>query len=393
MAVPNPPRTWSGVRLLPFKTFITATLVWVLMLGTTRPVQGVPLISASAAVLMDQKTGQVLFAKNPDWQRPPASTTKIMTAVLTLQMADLRDEVLISQRAARTPGSSMYLRPGQRYRVRDLLYGLMLCSGNDAAVALAEHIAGNEEEFVSLMNRQAALLGAAHTTFANPHGLPAPGHCSTALDLARITRYALGIPRFAQLVSTVQTTVFDPVERKEYKIHNKNRLLWEFAGADGVKTGYTRAAGRCLVASATRHGRQVIAVVLDAPRMWEDTRKLLTYGLEEYENIQLASKTQTLGSVPVRKGLLPFIGLVPATDVWVTARRGEAAKWKTTWEVRPELLAPLQQWEPVGRLRVKFVDSIVKEVPLLANQAVPAKDVWQSLRRLLQPVWQLLPSR
>lgn len=337
-------------------------------------------ISASAAVLMDQQTGRVLWAKNPDWQRPMASLTKIMTAILVLERDDPKELVVISREAARTPGSSMYLRSGTTYRVQDLLYGLMLLSGNDAAVALAEHNSGSLADFVAFMNKKAAQLGALHTKFSNPHGLPDEGHYSTAYDMALLARYALSIPEFAHLVASPQAMIFDPIDAVLHPIYNKNRLLWEFDGANGVKTGYTTAAGRCLAASATRQGRQVVAVILDAPRLWEDADALLTYGLEEYRNVKVIQKGETVAQVNVEGGLPATTMAVSAQDVWITVPSSQVDAIEMKCVIDLGITAPIEQWAPLGRLFVKCDNQLLADVPLLAGEKVVARN-WISLLR------------
>lgn len=327
-----------------------------------------PNISASSAILLDGPTGMTLWAKNPNWQRPMASLTKIMTGALVLEYSDLDTFVKVSPAAACTGGSSMYLRAGASYRVGDLLHGLMLLSGNDAATALAEHIGGSEEQFVALMNKKAQMLGALDTCFVNPHGLPAQGHYSTAYDMAIMTRYALANPEFAGIVASKQATVLDPTSGGLHPIHSRNRLLWELEGADGVKTGYTVAAGRCLVASATRDGRQVIAVILDGPRMWEDATALLTYGLEEYETRLIGNKGQHWGTVGVEGGIASTVAVVLAEDVRVTLPK--VAKVEVEYNLNGGLKAPIEKWAPLGTLMVKHEDKVIAETPLLAGRAV-----------------------
>ncbi|MGB9826330.1 MAG: D-alanyl-D-alanine carboxypeptidase family protein, partial [Desulfofundulus sp.] len=211
--------------------------------------QDPPRVTADAAVLMDATTGQVLYAKNAHQPRPPASTTKILTALLAIEGGKLDQVVTVSPGAAAVGESSMHLFPGQHLTLEQLLYGALLRSGNDACVAIAEHIAGSEANFVLLMNQKARQLGARDSHFCNPHGLPARGHLSSAYDLALLTRYALKNPTFKSLVST-RYHGFSTPPWGEYHLHNTNRLLWSYQGADGVKTGTTSEAGMCLVASA-----------------------------------------------------------------------------------------------------------------------------------------------
>lgn len=240
-------------------------------------------LTAASALLMDADTGAILFARSHRDQRPPASTTKIMTALLVLEEGQLDDRVVITDRAAGIRGTGLGLRRGQQLTLRDLLWAILLKSANDAALAAAEHVGGSEERFVARMNAKAASLGMEGTHFANPHGLDEPDHFSTANDLALLTRQALRNPTFARMVRTPEVTLFihtgrngKLVKRKLLRTHN--RLLGNFFGADGVKTGYTERAGRCLVASATRGDHQLIAVLLNDSHRWTEAAALLEYG-------------------------------------------------------------------------------------------------------------------
>ncbi|NLK08148.1 MAG: D-alanyl-D-alanine carboxypeptidase [Firmicutes bacterium] len=345
-------------------------------------------ISASAAILMDGPTGQILWAKNPDWQRPMASLTKIMTAALVLERCDLNDSVTVSLNAARTEGSSMYVRAGQTYRVEDLLHGLMLVSGNDCAAALAEYAGDSQEAFVNWMNRKAKLLGAENTRFANPHGLPAPDHYSTASDLALIARYALANPKFAEIVSSKQATYFDPASENPRTIQNKNRMLWDVEGADGVKTGYTLAAGRCLIASATREARRVIAVILDGPDMWEDAKTLLEYGLEAFSTRLVGRKGQEVGRAAVLKGLSPTTSAVLGEDLWVTLPIKAQIELEYLQGAPPT--APIIQWAPIGMLQIKHAGSVVAAAPVLAGQDIKSSGLKNYVSHFLSKVKELV---
>lgn len=239
-----------------------------------------PRIRVGAAALLDPVTGQLLYGHNAFRTMAPASTTKIMTCLLAVERCGLDDVVTVSSRAAGTGGAHIGLRAGQLIRVQDLLFGLMLKSGNDAAVALAEHVAGSVEGFADLMNGRARELGALATTFRNPHGLTQPGHLTTAYDLALIARTAMDNPLFRAIVSSRERQIgsLDPAWTR--LISSTNRLLWVYEGAEGVKTGTTDAAGKCLVASATRDARRLIAVCLRAQDRFGDTARLLDYGFE-----------------------------------------------------------------------------------------------------------------
>ena len=219
-----------------------------------------PTINSRAAVIYDRTTGQIIWGKNETQKRAMASTTKIMTAIVILEKCNLTDTVTISKKAANTGGSRLKINEGDKITINDLLYGLMMRSGNDAAVALAEHAGGNVEGFSILMNEKAKELGLTETNFVTPHGLDNDNHYTTAIELAKLTDYALKNKKFAQIVKTKSTTInINGVPRELY---NTNELLGVLNGVDGVKTGFTGEAGRCLVTSCTREGNQIITVVL-----------------------------------------------------------------------------------------------------------------------------------
>jgi D-alanyl-D-alanine carboxypeptidase (penicillin-binding protein 5/6) len=241
-------------------------------------------VNAASAILLDGKTGAVLFEHDPDIPRPPASVTKILTALVVLEQGRLNDSVVVSRTAAETGGFRLGLRAGQWISLGDLLAAILIRSANDAAVAAAEHVGGNLAGFVALMNEKARELGMTNSHFSNPHGLDQPFHYTTARDMALLTRVALEDPTFAQLVRTreTQVTIWKPGRRTLAPqiriVLSHNRLLGRVEGADGVKTGYTDSAGRCLVASASRGNQRMIAVLLNDPHRWTDAAALLEYG-------------------------------------------------------------------------------------------------------------------
>lgn len=237
-----------------------------------------PTTAAKAAALIDVSSGRILYSHNGDMELPMASTTKVMTAIVAIEHGRLDDKVKTSSRAVGKEGSSIYLRRGEVMSLHHLLYGLMLRSGNDAAVAIAEHVGGSEEGFVYLMNEQAKLLGLEHTQFRNPHGLDEKGHYTTAKDLARLSAYALHNKTFREIVRTRRKKVPNSIDNWDYVWSNKNKMLHLYEGADGVKTGYTRGALRCLVSSATRNDQQLVAVTLNDATDWADHKTLLDYG-------------------------------------------------------------------------------------------------------------------
>ena len=239
-----------------------------------------PAIEALAAVIVDADSGAILYEHNSRQPLPPASLTKIATAVLAIELGNLDDQVTVDVDSRKMPGSSiMGLRPGDQFTLRDLLYGVMLPSGNDAAVAVARYIAGDEAGFVSLMNGLMWRLGLSGTTFIDPHGLGGPGHAATAYDLAMLARYAMSIPEFAQIAGTVSYTAQGS---NKIEMRNSNRLMGDYASADGVKNGFTESAGRTLVASATRDGHRVFIVLLNAPNSYKDAAALFDWVFTVY---------------------------------------------------------------------------------------------------------------
>lgn len=258
--------------------------------------------NAESAALVDVASGRLLVSKNGDKQMRIASLTKIMTAIVAIEHGTLSDPVKVSDKAAGKEGSSIYLRTGEEMSLENMLYGLMLRSGNDAATAIAEHVGGSLEGFVHLMNEEARLIGMTNSQFKNPSGLDEEGHYSTANDMAKLTAYALRNPVFRDIVKTKTKKAPNPNESWDYSWANKNKMLSIYEGADGVKTGYTKLAKRCLVSSATRNGQQLAAVTLNDPDDWLDHRKLLDYGFRYYPLEYIVQKGDKIENMPVAIG-------------------------------------------------------------------------------------------
>jgi len=296
-----------GMYFKKLQRFTVLGLLAVLVVGTSRG----PAVSANpgplhtnakASALIDVESGRLLYSNNGDTAMRIASLTKIMTAIVAIDHGKLTDTVKTSKRAAGKEGSSIYLQLGEEMSLLNMLYGLMLRSGNDAATAIAEHVGGSEEGFVHLMNEKAAFLGLKHTQFKNPHGLDEEGHYSSANDLAKLTAYALKNDVFAEIVSTREKKVPNPHEKWEYSYTNKNKMLAMYEGADGVKTGYTKKALRCLVSSATRQGQQLAAVTINDSDDWLDHRKMLDWGFGNYPLHEIATKGQLVAGYPLTVG-------------------------------------------------------------------------------------------
>ena len=335
-------------------------------------------VSAQSAIVLDASTGRVLYEKNADKQSLIASTTKIMTALVVCQRCNVLDRMRIPKEAVGIEGSSMYLQAGEILTVQELLYGLMLQSGNDAAMALAIYCGGTVEGFAQLMNDKAHALGMTDSHFMNPHGLDSPGHYSTARDMAKLTAYAMSDPVFAQTVSTKTVTVGNRCLR------NHNKLLWQVEGADGVKTGYTKAAGRILVSSTTRNGRRLVVVTINDPNDWADHAALIEDGFENFSVRQLINCGQCMGSVPVLGG--------NGQQVQLLAEEGFSFSLQPDEQVSFELPAPGFVYAPVAKNQSAgfvhvLVDGVaVGKVPLVYGETVemkadPEPSFWDKLFR------------
>lgn len=287
--------------------FVMLSVFWpstMLLNAADRHAEPEPLFThARAAALIDVESGRILYSSSGDNRMLIASLTKIMTAIVAIEHGKLSDEVKAGPNAVGKEGSSIYLRNGEEMSLHNLLYGLMLRSGNDAATAIAEHVGGSEEGFVYLMNQKAEWLGLKNTHFMNPHGLDHKDHYSSANDLAVITAYALKNSVFKDIVKTRTKTVPNTIDPWDHKWTNKNKMLAMYDGADGVKTGYTKQALRCLVSSATRNGQQLAAVTLNDGDDWADHRKLLDWGFQHYPLKQIVQEGQRIEGQQVEIGI------------------------------------------------------------------------------------------
>jgi len=346
-----------------------------------------PQIAAAAHLLVDVTSGQTLAAANADERRDPASLTKLMTAYVvfgalrakTIQPSQM---VNVSERAWRAEGSRMFIEPRRAVSVDELLHGMIIQSGNDASIALAELVGGTEAAFVARMNAEAARLGMANTHFANVTGLSAPEHYATAADMAKL----------ASAVITDYPEFYPLYAQKEFRYNNitqpnRNRLLWTDASVDGVKTGHTEAAGWCLIASAKHGERRVLAVVLgaasDAARA-NEAQKLLTWGFQAFDTVQLYQSGKTLATLKVWKGARPDVPAGFLADRYLTLQKGKADKLSLTMDAQEPLLAPIARAQRVGTVKVALEGKPVAEFPLIALEDVPAAGIfgrtWDTIR-------------
>lgn len=337
-----------------------------------------PSHTSHAVILYERSTGTVLFGENIHERRAPASLTKLMTAILAVEIGNLDDVVTVSNRAAGTRGSSAHLYAGQKIRLIDLLYGLLLNSGNDAAVAIAEHIAGSEEAFAEMMTRRAREMGLENTQFRNPHGLDAEGHYSTAYDLALLTDRAMSYPVLAEIMQT-----------KEYQLNaqvrwrNTNRLLWQLEGVEGGKTGTTGQAGNCLITAVSDDGMQLVVVVLGSANRWNDSIRILEWGFDHFHRVTLVETGSVIAEIPYPTALGPLVA-VARTPLTLIVPSDRPVNFHTSLhlhEVRP----PVRRGDPIGELQV-WVDEATEPltIPLTAGGDVPRRTplrlLWEWLR-------------
>ena len=344
------------------------------VLQTPADAVALPKLSAPVAVLADLDSGQMLLARGANTPRPIASVTKIMTALLVLEHADLDDTVVVSPEAVfhkRDYGASstIGLRAGERLTVGTLMRGMLLASANDAAVALAVDVSGSVGAFVALMNARAHALGLRHTVFFSPNGLDDRGH-STGRDLVALTRVAFRTSGFAPAVASKRVVMPGPGEEERH-LQNRNVMLWLYRGATGVKTGWTAAARYCLVATATRDGRRLVAVILGAPAdAFSDAASLLNYGFAAFESHTFVHKGDTVGTLPIRGGSVPVVA-AERIDRLVPARALAQARLRFTAD--PDAAFPPAPGQHVGTLRVTIPGSTVGSVALLAG-TLPAPE-------------------
>jgi len=346
------------------------------------PIPKAPSTSGESYFLMDARTGQVLAAQNPDRRMAPASLTKLMTAYVVYGALEdgaisLQDEVEISEAAWRMGGSQMFLEVGTTATVDQLLDGLVIQSGNDAAVALAEHAAGSEAAFIEQMNHHADRLGLENTHFVNPEGLPHEEHYSTARDLAVIAQAIIReFPRHYERYSQREFTY------NNIRQYNRNDLLWSDPSVDGLKTGYTEDAGYCLVSSARRDGMRLISAVLGAPsedQRVSDSRSLLSWGFRFFETHQLYAAGDVLKTTRIWKGAQDQVDLGTDRDLLVTIPRGEYDKLKAEVSMPRRLEAPVPEARRVGTVNVTLDGETVAEVPLVTLQAIARGSLFQRM--------------
>ena len=320
--------------------------------------------SASSAILMEADSGRVIYEQNAHEPRLIASITKLMTALVALESGHaLNEDVTIRPEWAGAEGSSIYLKAGETVTLEQLLYGMLLRSGNDAALAVAGHCGGTVEDFVVSMNETAARLGMKNSSFANPNGLNAEGHYSTAYDMALLARACLGNQTLAKMVSTKTITL----GTRTFTNHNK--LLWRYEGCVGMKTGYTEKAGRTLVSAATRDGMTLVCVTLNDPNDWSDHAALFDYGFAGYRVERLTQQGAVLARMPTRGSLVPFCPVAAGEELSLCLREGERVERTLEWNTVC-LEGPLKVGTPVGEAVFYCNGGEAARIPLVTGTAV-----------------------
>jgi D-alanyl-D-alanine carboxypeptidase (penicillin-binding protein 5/6) len=363
--------------LVVFLVFVCLTQAYA---QSAMPAPAPPIIGSKSYLVIDARTGHELAALDPDTPLPPASLTKLMTTYVVFKalaqgQVSLQDEVTISEKAWRMPGSRMFVEVGMRVSVDDLLHGVIIQSGNDASVALAEHIAGTEDVFAQMMNQYAQQLGMLSTHFANATGLPADGHVTTARDLATLARAMIN--EFPEHYSwhSIKEFTFNDITQS-----NRNRLLWRDPSVDGLKTGHTEEAGYCLVASAERDGMRIISVVMGTASekaRADGSQALLNYGFRFFETRQLFKAGEEVTTARVWKSVNETSRLGVLEDLYITVRRGTYDQLESTIDLPTIIEAPVSAGQPLAELKIKLGDNEILSAPLRALDDNGVGSLWQ----------------
>ena len=369
------------------RSYLILMIVLLLANNIAHAREDYPLTCAKSAILIDGKSGRVLWGKNTQERLPMASTTKLMTALVALENSNISDKVVVPPIAQGVEGSSIYLNEDEQLTMEDLLYGLMLKSGNDASVAIAHAVGmGSVEDFVAIMNTTAIRIGAYNTNFTNTHGLPCDDHYTTAYDLAQIAAYAMKNPKFEEIVSTKYKEIPWDGSPWNRALKNNNKLLWNFEGANGIKTGFTKKAGRCLVSSAKRDGVNLVCVVLNCGPMFEDSSSILEYGFQKYSNYRLVDSTTCIKTIPVEGGASRKVNVCPQVDYELALTDEEYALLDVGIKTPEVLYAPLTKGEVCGKIIISLKGDTIKEISLVLDSDISI-DRFQKFWGKISDIW------
>ncbi len=347
------------------------------------PGDKLPQMTATSAIVIEAKTGHVLYERDADKQMYPASTTKMMTLITALESNNLDEIVTVSERASGAEGSTLWLEIGEKIPLGELLSGMIMTSGNDAAIAIAEHVDGTVPEFAAHMTRRAHELGAVGTNFVNANGLPDANHYTTAHDLARMAAYGYTLDHFADIVSA-REGYFPWVHDSESKtLRSENQMLWLYEGGNGVKTGYTDAAGRCLVSAANRNGVQLIAVVLDSLYIWNDSIALLDYGFSKVGNEAVVRANETAATLPIVSGRKKSMQVKTVDELIMPTFKDDESAYNLQYDLPSFLKAPIKKGDAVGRVHVLCDGKEVAQTEVVATADVEQKSFFKMLINFL----------
>ncbi len=377
-----------------YRSLIAFVLAILIMLVPYNVVNAEVEISAESAILIDAASGDIIYELECDKRWYPASMTKLMTLVIALELVEkgelsLDEIVVTSENAASYGGAQLYLEVGEEFTVDEMLKAIILGSANDASVALAEHIAGTEEEFAKMMNEKAKEIGANNTNFVNSHGLHDDNHYTTARDMALIGKYSLKFPKTLEYTSLEYYKFREEPPTERYSL---NKLLWWYPGADGFKTGTTSAAKRNLVATASRDGLRLISVVMgvDEPNgHFRETMKLLNYGFSKYSFKQFFAKDSVFGQVNISKGAVDKIDVIIPENVGVTILKGQDQGYETKLKLVPYLPAPVPKGTVAGELIITKDGQEVKKYDVITKEEVAKGTVFQMIRKVIKGVFNL----
>ncbi len=344
----------------------------------TRPVpagDALPNVTATSAVVIEASTGHVIYSRNADIKMFPASTTKMMTLIMALESGKMDEIVTVGPNADGAEGSTLWLNSGEHIPLRELLYGMIMVSGNDAAIAIAEHLDGTVYQFAQHMTKRAAELGAKNTNFTNPHGLPDDNHYTTAHDLALIAAYGYKLAEFEDIV-TAKEVSYDWIHDFPKILRSENQMLWLYRGGNGIKTGYTDKAGRCLVSAAKRDGIQIISVVLDSEYMWNDSILLLDYGFQNVKFEKLVKAGEVVKNIPVMSGRRKSVQ-VKTTGEIVMPIFGNDAPHEVVYDIPKVLNAPVTNGQKVGKVRVMYDGKEAASTDIIATADIEQKSFFR----------------
>lgn len=353
--------------------------------ASNEKIESKTLTTAQSMFVCEQSTGRALYEKDADIKLPMASLTKIITAIVVIEHNDdLNKIVEIPKQATKIEGSTIYLKEGEHLTIKELLYGLMLLSGNDAAVALAIETSGSVEEFIKLANEFCKKIGANNTNLVTPNGLHDDNHYTTARDLGIITSYALNNEVFAEIVSTKKITISNEFKKEDRVLKNKNKLLLQMEDATGVKTGYTKKAGRCFVGSAKRNGMQVVCVLLNCNPMFEECYDLIEKAFNEYEMVDLLEAYTHHSSIPVLNADVESVNIYSRNSFIYPLNKEEKSNIHITKELPDYITAPVEKNQEIGKIEIRLKNDLIFSEKIYTIDSVEANDFKSHLDKVIK---------